>query len=105
MARLLAGAVVLVRRSAAETAQMLRAFVPSVVVTEIVEDDETGPAVLREIRRLSSEDGGAVPVIGICAPIPDAAAAIRAEFQGLLAAPFESAEVARLVLRALESVG
>ena len=97
-----AGAVVLVRISAGEMAQMLRAFVPSLIVTEVVPGDDGGSAVLRAIRQLPSDHCGALPVIGICARTPDGASMIPAEFQGLLVDPFEPGDVARTVLRAIE---
>jgi DNA-binding response OmpR family regulator len=98
-----AGAVVLVRTSAAEAVQMLRAFVPSLVVTEVVPGDDSGSAVLRAIRRIPPDHGGALPVIGVCARTTDAPSTIRAEFQGLLTDPFEPGDVARTVLGAIES--
>ncbi len=97
------GAVVLVRSSAAEAAQMLRAFIPSLVVTEAAPADDAGPAVLRAIRRLPPDDGGALPVIGICARTTDDLSTIAGQFQGLLVDPFEPGDVARTVLRAMKS--
>jgi PleD family two-component response regulator len=97
------GAVVLVRSSAGEMSQVLRAFVPSLVVTEIVPDEDGGSAVLPAIRRLSAAHGGKVPVIGICPRTGDGPSATRAEFQGLLADPFDPGDVARTVLRVIES--
>ena len=46
-----AGAVVLVRTSAGEMAQMLRAFVPSLIVTEVVPGDDGASAVRNESMR------------------------------------------------------
>jgi len=96
-----AGAIVLVRSSAAETAQLLRAFIPSLVVTEAGAADEAGPAVLAAIRRLPPDDGGALPVIGICARTTDDVSTIGGQFQGVLVDPFEPGDVARTVLRAM----
>ena len=97
-----AGAVVLVRISAGEMVQMLRAFVPSLIVTEIVPGDDGGSAVLRAISQLPPNHEGPLPVIGICARATDGSSTIRAEFQGLLVDPFEPGDVARTVLRAIE---
>src|SRR5712692_560953 len=79
-----AGAVVLVRSSAAEMAQMLRAFIPSLVVTEAASADDAGAAVVRAIRRLPPDDGGTLPVIGICARTIDDLSTIVGKFQGVL---------------------
>lgn len=98
-----AGAVVLVRSSAAEMAQMLRAFIPSLVVTEAAPADDAGAAVVRAIRRLPPDDGGALPVIGICARTMDDLSTVAGQFQGLLVDPFEPRDVARTVLRAMKS--
>ena len=98
-----AGAVVLVRSSAAEMAQMLRAFIPNLVVTEAVPADDAGAAVVRAIRRLPQDDGGALPVIGICARTMDDLSTVAGLFQGLLVDPFEPRDVARTVLRAMKS--
>jgi hypothetical protein len=97
-----AGAVVLVRTSAGEMAQMLRAFVPSLIVTEVVPGDDGASAVLRAIPQLPPDHGRPLPVIGICARATDGSSMIRAEFQGLLVDPFEPGDVARIVLRAIE---
>ena len=97
------GAVVLVRSSAAEMAQMLRAFIPSLVVTEAASADDAGAAVVRAIRRLPPDDGGALPVIGICARTMDDFSTIAGQFQGVLVDPFEPRDVARTVLRVMKS--
>jgi DNA-binding NtrC family response regulator len=100
-----AGAVVLVRASAADTAQILRAFIPSVVVIDVAADDggEAASAVVRTVRRLPPEAGGALPVIGICRRTADDLAAVREKFQALLVHPFGAADVARTVRRAIEA--
>ncbi|SRR6266540_3509614 len=99
----MAGAVVLVRSSAAEMAQMLRAFIPSLVVTEAAPADDAGAGVVRAIRRLPPDDGGALPVIGICARTMDDFSTVAGQFQGVLVGPFEPRDVARTVLRAMRA--
>jgi CheY-like chemotaxis protein len=98
-----AGAVVLVRISAGEMSQVLRAFVPSLIVTDVVPADDGDSAVLTAIRGLPAEYGGNVPVIGICARAGHGPVAMRAEFQGLLADPFDPGDVAQTVLRVIDS--
>jgi CheY-like chemotaxis protein len=98
-----AGAVVLVRSSAAEMAKMLRAFIPSLVVTETTTAEDAGAAVVRAIRRLPPDDGGTLPVLGICARTMDDLSTMVGQFQGVLVDPFEPHDVARTVLRAMKS--
>jgi hypothetical protein len=97
-----AGAIVLVKTSGAEVIRMLGAFVPSVVVTEVVPgDDGGGVAILDEIRGLAPDRGGRVPVVGVSWETLDPAPMIRAGFQGALVGPFDAADVARTVLKAV----
>src|SRR5215813_12397950 len=53
-----AGGIVVVKASGASVLGMLDAFVPSVVLTEVVPGDEEGPALLAEIQRRPPERGG-----------------------------------------------
>ena len=96
-----AGAIVMVKTSTADVLEMLGAFVPSVIVTEVVPGDEGGPAILSAIRRLPPERGGDVPVVGVSWETLDPAPVIRAGFQGALVGPFDAVDVARTVLKAL----
>jgi DNA-binding response OmpR family regulator len=97
-----AGAIVLVKTSGAEVVRMLSAFVPSVVITEVVPGDDTGGAtILDEIRGLAPDRGGKIPVIGVSWETLDPAPMIRAGFQGALVGPFDAADVARTVLEAV----
>ena len=96
-----AGAVVLAKTATADVTTMLRAFVPSVVVIEVVPGDETGLTVLQEILRLPAERGGGFPVIGVSWEAPDPATLLRAGFHGALVGPFDAVDVARTVLRAV----
>jgi hypothetical protein len=100
-----AGAVVLLKTSASETAQMLRAFIPSAVVIDAAPSNDAASAVVRAIRRLPAEDGGALPVIGICGQTPADVSFLGESFQALLVHPFEAADVAQTILRAIEEAG
>jgi DNA-binding response OmpR family regulator len=95
-----AGGVVLVKASGASVLGMLDAFVPSVVVTEVVPGDEEGPALLAEIRRRPPDRGGSVPVIGVSWETLDPAPMLQAGFHGALVGPFDALDVARAILRA-----
>jgi hypothetical protein len=96
-----AGAIVMVTTSTAEVMRMLDAFVPSLVVTEVVPGDEGGVTILSEIRRLPPERGGGLPVVGVSWETLDPAPMLRAGFQGALVGPFDAIDVARTVLKAL----
>src|SRR5262245_24671555 len=79
-----AGAIVRVKASTAEIVKMLGAFVPSVIVTEVVPGDDSGPAVLTAVRRLPTEGGGDLPIVGVSWETLDPSPMIRAGFQGAL---------------------
>ena len=96
-----AGAIVMVKRSTADIVTMLGAFVPSVIVTEVVPGDEGGPALLSAIRSLPPERGGNLPIVAVSWETLDPAPVIRAGFQGALGGPFDAVDVARTVLKAL----
>lgn len=100
-----AGAVVLVRFSAGEMSQLLRAFVPSVIVTEVAPAADDTAAVLPALRRLAPDQGGNVPVVGIRPRAGDDSAAAREGFQAVLSAPFDVDDVARTVLAVIERAG
>ena len=96
-----AGAILLVKTSTAELTRMLGAFVPSVVLTEVVPGDDEGPRVLAEIRRVTVKRGGGPPVIGVSWETSDPAPVLSAGFHGALVGPFDALDVARAVLRAV----
>jgi hypothetical protein len=96
-----AGAIVMTKASTAEVMQMLRSFVPSVVVTEVVPGAAEGLAILGEIRRLHPERGGSLPVVGVSWETLDPGPVMRAGFQGALVGPFDAVDVARTVLDAV----
>lgn len=96
-----AGAIVMVKRSSAEVLRMLGAFVPSVVVAEVVPGDDSASTILRAIRSLPAERGGNLPVVGVSWETLDPEPIILAGFQGALVGPFDAVDVARTVLSAL----
>lgn len=96
-----AGAIVLVKTSTAAVLQMLQAFVPSVVLTEVVQGDERSLTLLNEIRGLPTERGGALPVVGVSWETLDPAPILSAGFHGALVGPFDAIDVARAILKAL----
>ena len=96
-----AGGIVLVKTSCASVMRMLEAFVPSVVVTEVVPGDDEGVRILTEIRQRSAERGGDLPVVGVSWETLDPAPLLRAGFHGALVGPFDALDVARAVLRAV----
>ena len=96
-----AGGIVLVKTSRAEVILMLDAFVPSVVVTEVVPGDDEGSRLLTEIQQRPAERGGELPVVGVSWETLDPAPMLRAGFHGALVGPFDAIDVARAVLRAV----
>jgi hypothetical protein len=96
-----AGAVVMVKTSTTDILKMLAAFVPSVIVTEVVPGDDGGPAILRAVRALPPGRGGDVPVVGVSWETLDPAPIQRAGFQGALVGPFDAADVVRTVLKSM----
>jgi ActR/RegA family two-component response regulator len=99
-----AGAVVLAKASLAETVQVLRSFIPSLVVIPITPGGDGGSAWLRAIRMVQPDDDDRpVPVIGICARSADVPSATRGELQAVLAEPFEPDAVVRTVLGVIDS--
>jgi hypothetical protein len=96
-----AGAIVIAKTSPADALQILRAFVPSVVVTEVVPGDDGSDRLLGAIRALPPERGGHLPVIGVSWETLDPGPVIRAGFQDALVGPFDAVDVARTVLKAV----
>ena len=94
-----AGAIVLVKTSTAEVIRMLAAFVPSVVVTEVVPGDDAGTRILDEIQQRPLERGGGLPVVGVSWETLDPAPMLRAGFHAALVGPFDAIDVARAVLK------
>lgn len=96
-----AGAVVMVKTSTTDILGMLGAFVPSVIVTEVVPGDDSGPALLQAVRTLPPGRGGDLPIVGVSWETLDPTPMIRAGFQGALVGPFDAVDVVRTVLKSM----
>jgi CheY-like chemotaxis protein len=94
------GAQVFTARDAFEGLMLLRAFHPDLVMTDIRMPSRTGLDLLRDIRNLSTDDGGGVPVIAITAFVLDPEI-IDADFQGILRKPFTPDQLLKAVERAI----
>jgi CheY-like chemotaxis protein len=101
-ARFLAGqgAQVFTAKDAFEGLMLVRAFHPDVVLTDIRMSGRTGLDLLMDIRNLSTDDGGGVPVIAITAYVLDPEI-IDADFQGILRKPFTIEQLLTAVERAI----
>ena len=94
------GAQVFTARDAFEGLMLLRTFHPDLVMTDIRMPSRTGLDLLRDIRNLSTDDGGGVPVIAITAYVLDTEI-IDADFQGILRKPFTPDQLLKAVERAI----
>jgi PAS domain S-box-containing protein len=101
MRRLLedSGATVLEASSAAEGLSTLRAARPDVLVSDIGMPRESGYTLIRQIRALPPDAGGATPAVALTAyaRTEDRMQAILAGFQHHLAKPVEPAELIAMV--------
>ncbi|HEX6563462.1 MAG TPA: response regulator [Chthoniobacterales bacterium] len=94
------GAQVFTASDAFEGLMLLRAFHPDLVVTDIRMPSRTGLDLLMDIRNLSTDDGGGVPVIAITTYVLDPEI-IDADFQGILRKPFTPDQLLKAVERAI----
>ncbi len=101
MRRLLedSGATVLEASSAADALSLLRAARPDVLVSDIGMPGESGYALIRQIRALPPDAGGATPAVALTAYArsEDRMQAILAGFQHHVAKPVEPAELIAMV--------
>jgi signal transduction histidine kinase len=101
IARLLAhyGADVETAAGAREALRMLTAKPPDVLISDIGMPGEDGYDLIRQVRALSSDDGGAVPALALTAFArdEDLQRALVAGYQRHAAKPVEPAELAALV--------
>ena len=79
---------------------LVREFHPDLVLTDIRMSSRTGLDLLMDIRNLSTDDGGGVPVIAITAYVLDPET-IDADFQGILRKPFTMDQLLTAVERAI----
>ena len=94
------GAQVFTGKDAFEGLMLVRAFHPDLVLTDIRMSSRTGLDLLMDIRNLSTDDGGGVPVIAITAYVLDPEI-IDADFQGILRKPFTMDQLLTAVERAI----
>ena len=94
------GAQVSSAKDAFEGLTLVRAFHPDLVLTDIRMSSRTGLDLLMDIRNLSTDDGGGVPVIAITAYLLDPEI-IDADFQGILRKPFTVDQLLTAVERAI----
>jgi PAS domain S-box-containing protein len=103
------GAEVTTARSAQEAMKQLERFVPDVLISDIGMPREDGYELIRRVRQLPSENGGAVPAVALTsyARAEDRLRILREGYQMHVPKPVELAElvavVASLVLRARPS--
>jgi|ERR1700740_3274524 CheY-like chemotaxis protein len=94
------GAQALTAKDAFEGLQLARKIKPDLVLTDIRMPSRTGIELLMDIRNLSTDDGGGVPVIAITAYVLDPEI-IDADFQGILRKPFTADQLLTAVERAM----
>ena len=73
---------------------------PDLVLTDIRMPSRTGLELLMDIRNLSTEKGGGIPVIAMTAYILDPEI-IEADFQGIIRKPFTPDQLLTMVERAI----
>ena len=93
------GASVVTCASAADAFEAFAEFHPDVLVADIGMPLEDGYSLIRRIRALGEERGGATPAVALTAYAreQDRQAALRAGFQRHLTKPFEPAELAAML--------
>jgi CheY-like chemotaxis protein len=94
------GAQAFTAKDAVEGLQLARKIKPDLVLTDIRMPNRTGIELLTDIRNLSTDDGGGVPVIAITAYMLDPEV-IDADFQGILRKPFTADQLLTAVERAM----
>ena len=100
------GAEVVAVTSAAEALTALAQFQPAVLVSDIGMPEMDGYMLLRQVRRLPSEQGGQIPAIALSAYVGELnqQQAIAAGFQRHLSKPIESATLIEAIVDLIESV-
>jgi CheY-like chemotaxis protein len=94
------GAVAVTAKDAFEGLHLARKIKPDLVLTDIRMPSRTGIELLMDIRDLSADDGGGVPVIAITSYMLDPEI-IDADFQGILRKPFTADQLLTAVERAM----
>jgi len=93
------GAVVKGAGSASEAMEILSAFKPDVLVSDIGMPFENGYSLIRRIRGLKPEQGSRTPAVAVTAFVTpdDRARALNAGFQVHVSKPIHPEELARIV--------
>ena len=99
------GATVYAATSVDEAVAQVRAHRPDLLITDIGMPGEDGYALLRRVRALGADEGGAVPAISLTAFAgpEDRLRALDAGFAAHIAKPVEMPELVRLVMAALQA--
>ena len=84
---------------AAEALEAMRWARPDVLISDITMPDEDGCSLIRKIRTLPSDRGGAIPAVCLTGrdAVEDEARILRAGFQGLLAKPVDARRLVTMV--------
>ena len=93
------GASVKTVSSAAQAYEALRAEHPDVLVSDLAMPDEDGLSLIRRVRALPAEEGGATPAIALTAyaGAGDEARVVAAGFQTYVAKPVDQRTLAQLI--------
>jgi PAS domain S-box-containing protein len=93
------GVTVLVASTAAEAVELVKVHRPDVLVSDIGMPGADGYDLLREVRRLNADGGGATPAIALTAyaRAEDRMKAVRAGFQMHVPKPVEPAELMTMI--------
>ena len=94
------GAQVATAENALEGLRLAREINPDLVLTDIRMPNRTGLELLMDIRNLSTDDGGGIPVIALTAYLLDPEI-IDADFQGILRKPFTADQLLTAVERVI----
>jgi CheY-like chemotaxis protein len=90
--------------SAAEALEAVRHFRPDVVLSDLGMPGEDGYELVRRLRSLPLEEGGAIPAAAVSALArpEDRRRALEAGYQAHVAKPVESAELLAMAARLVE---
>jgi CheY-like chemotaxis protein len=101
------GAEVVAASSAAEALEVLQSWRPHVLLSDIGMPDGDGYALIRQVRALPEERGGATPAAALTAyaGAEDRARVLASGYQLHVAKPIEPSELASVVARLAAGVG
>jgi PAS domain S-box-containing protein len=100
-----AGAVLAAASSASDALEQIATFQPAVIVSDIGMPDQDGYSLIRQIRELPYDQGGAIPAIALTAYAGDAdkKAAIAAGFQTHLPKPVAPDDIVNAIIELVKS--